>query len=272
MSPSRYTLFLFASFLACSTASPQQSPPASPPPPPQRDPQAVAALLQVVSAAGWGPTAHPGAIMASGTLTRFNGNQQQTESFTLKQRGPTQHRMELQDGGVTSTTVVNGLAGTIVFSDGKKHRLPAHAAISIQSPAFPFLSDLARAGDSDVEVRDLGSDSIDGVPCHGVSVARHAKSNDPLAHFRDLAAPLKVWISQQSGLPVRIDFIRLADDNPHVVIHFSRSFSDYRMVNGIAFPFKQEERFEGQLMYQFQFANVQFNAAVTDADFDLPKL
>lgn len=167
---------------------------------------------------------------------------------------------------------MNGLAGVILLPDGTKQRLPAHAAFSIQSPVFPFLTDLLNTADPAVEVDDLGTATVDGVPCQGVLVFRHAVANTPLASSRDLAAPLKVWISLQSGLPVRIDFIRLAFDNHYLPMHFSRSFSDYRLVKGVAIAFTQEERFEGQLMYRFQFTDVQFNPALTDADFDASKL
>jgi hypothetical protein len=176
------------------------------------------------------------------------------------------------DSGATASTIVNGLAGIILFADGTKHRLPPPVAISMQSPIFPFLSDLAKTADLDMDVQDLGADTIDGIPCRGISIGRHAKSDDKLAQFRDLAAPLKIWLSQKSGLPVRIDFIRLADDNPYLRMHFSRSFSDYRVVNGVAIAFTQEERFEGQFMYRFQFNDVQFNSALTDAEFDTSKL
>jgi len=262
---------LVLSFLAILSYSPflnaQQSTTA-----PQRDAQALAAIGQVTIAAGWTAGSLPSTITASGTFTRFNGDQQQIESFSIKQRGPSQHRMDLQGNGATTTTIVNGLAGTIRFFDGTKQRLPAHAALSIQSPSFPFLSDLMNAADPSVEIQNLGTNTINGTACQGVGIVRHAKSDDKFGIFRDLAAPLKVWISVQSGLPIRIDFIRLAADNPYLAMHFSRSFSDYRVVNGLAIAFQQNESFEGQLMYRFQFTNVQFNAAVLDADFDSSKL
>jgi hypothetical protein len=230
---------------------------------------AMQAIVQVLAATGWIPAAVPMTIVASGTLTR-GGDQPQVSSFTLKQRGGSQHRFELQDNGATTTTIVNGLAGMILFSDGTRQRLPPHLAVSIQSPAFPFLTDLLNTSDLDVKVDDLGTDTVDGVPCLGVLIARRAKSGDPLGPTRDLAAPLKIWVSQQTALPVRIDFIRLALDNQYLAMHFSRSFSDYRPVNGVAVPFTQEERFEGQSMYRIQFTTVQFGAAIPDTDFAPP--
>jgi hypothetical protein len=236
----------------------------------QRDVQALAVLGQALAAAGWRAGALPVAVAASGTLTRPDG--QQTESFALKQRGPAQHRLDVVSGGATTTTVVNGLAGIVIFADGTKHRLPPHAAFSAQFPVFPFFTDLVKANDLSVDIQGLGADTIDGVAVRGISITRHAQSDDKLAQFRDLAAPLRVWISVDSGLPVRIDFIRLADDNPYLPMHFSISFFDYRRINGVAIAFTQQEFFEGQLIYRVQFSDVQFNSALTDADFDNSKL
>jgi hypothetical protein len=239
---------------------------------PRRDAQALMTLGQMVNAAGWLPASLPIAITSSGTLTHFDGDQQGTESLILKQRGPSQRRIDIVSSSATTSTVVNGLAGIILFSDGTKYHLRPHAALSNGSPVFPFFSDLISTSDLSVDIQDLGSDTIDGSPCHGVSVARRAAKDDKVGEFRDLAAPLKVWISMKSDLPVRIDFIRLADDNPYLPLNFSRSFSDYRFVNGVAVAFTQEERFEGQLMYRLQFTDVQFNSSLSDADFDASKL
>ncbi len=258
-----------ATFLLTSISSAGAPQTPSPTPSPlQRDPQALMALGQMVAAAGWTASTVPATIVASGTLTRPGAGQQAPASFIIKQRGPAQHRMDLQDSGTTSTTVVNGLAGAIRLPDGTKQRLPGHGALSIQSPVFPFLSDLVNTADLSVAIQDLGTKIVDGTSCHGVAIMRHASSADSFAQFRDLASPLKVWVSLQSALPVRIDFIRLADDNPYLAMNFSRTFSDYRLVNGIAVPFQQSESFEGQLMYQIQFTAVQFNVTLTDTDFN----
>ena len=121
---------------------------------PPRNPQALAALVQMLAAAGWLPGSLPGTVTSSGTLTHLDGDQQQSELFTLKQRGPTQHRLDVVESGATTTTLVNGLVGIIRFADGTKYRLPIQAALSIQSPIFPFFFDVAKANDSiDVEGR-----------------------------------------------------------------------------------------------------------------------
>jgi hypothetical protein len=269
----RFDRVLFLVFLGSNSLYPltaQQSPASSVQAQP-RDPQAVAVLARMAAATGWAPGIVPTTVIASGTLVHDG---QESQPFGLKQRGPSQYVISLQPSGSTpaATIVVNGLARTTLSSDGTNRHFLGHAPLSFQSPAFPFLSEVVDTGDPSVEIQDLGIDTIDGGACRGVGVIRHAKPDDPLARFRELAAPLRVWISLQSGLPVRIDFIRLADDNPYVVMHFSRSFSDYRLVNHVAVAFHQEERFEGQLMYSVQFTDVQFNVAVTDADFAVSSL
>jgi hypothetical protein len=242
------------------------------PQPIQRDPQALSVLQQTVATAGWTPALVPTGVVVTGTVTNSGGDPSQAQPFTLKQRGSSQQRLDVLSNGTMTTTLVNGFAGIIRFDDGTKFRLPLHSAMSAVSPLFPFFGDLGKLSDLSVEIQDLGTDTVGDVPCHGVSVVRHASTDDKVARFRDLAAPLRIWISQQSGLPVRIDFIRLADDNPYLQMHFSRSFSDYRTVKGVAIAFTQEERFEGQLFTRYQFTDVQFTSALTDADFDTSKL
>jgi hypothetical protein len=262
-------LFVVSSSLTFPTAAQQTS--TSPSQPVQKAPVGLQGIARMIAATGWKNGALPVDILATGTLMRDSGNQAQPSNFVLKQRGASQHRFDLQDNGATATTIVNGLAGAVILPNGTTQRLLAHAAFSIQSPAFPFLTDLLNASDPAVEVDTLGTGTIDGTLCQGVLVARRAQSGDPLGASRDLAAPLKIWFSQQTALPVRIDFVRLALDNHYVAMHFSRSFSDYRVVKGIAVAFQQEERFEGQLMYHIQFTDVQFGAALSDSDFALPK-
>jgi len=55
-------------------------------------------------------------------------------------------------------------------------------------------------------------------------------------------------------------------------MHFSRSYSDYRSINGVAVAFAQEERFGDQLVHRIQFTDVQFNTPSAVSDFDPSKL
>jgi hypothetical protein len=271
MRPGRLLLIaFFGSFFPIPTAAQQTQTPTSPPL--QRDPQAMAVLAQMAAATGWRASSVPADVVATGTVTRFQGDAEQTVPFTVKQRGASQQRLQFQEPDGLVTTVVNGLAASVLPAQGRPRRLPAQSALSMESRFFPFFSDILKLLDADVSVVDLGSGTIEGVPCHGVQIARHPAGKDSLSHIRELASPLKVWISQSTFLPVQIEYVRLAVDNQHVVMHFSRAFSDYRVVNGIAVAFQQVERFEGQLMYRFQLTNVQLNAGLTDVDFDTDKL
>lgn len=263
MRVTRPALLLVSIFSVSIQAAAQQ--------PPQRDPQAMAVLAQMVAATGWRTGSVPVDVVATGTVTRFHEEAEQTVPITVKQRGANQQRLQLQEPDGLVTTVINGLAASVLPAQGSPRRLPAQSALSMESRFFPFFSDILKLLDADVSVVDLGSRTIEGVPCHGVQIARHPAGKDPLSHIRELASPLKVWISQSTFLPVQIEYVRLAVDNQHVVMHFSRTFSDYRAVNGIAVAFQQEERFEGQLMYRFQLTTVQLNAGLTDGDFDTEK-
>jgi hypothetical protein len=213
----------------------------------------------------------PGDAVAQATVTRFTGNQKDSFAATFKFRGTLQSRAEYNEGGQTTASVVNGRGGAILLPDGKVRRLPPHAALGMSPLVFPFFSDLGKITDSTVSLKFLGDREINGVRCYGITLARQPDPADPLAHALQLASPITVWLSSANALPVQIDYVRLAVDNPDVVMHISRSFSDYRVVNGITVAFLQRERLEGELAFQIQLTSVQFNVGLTDTDFNLPR-
>src|SRR5437899_1122434 len=121
MRHTRPTFLLLVTFLISIPVAAQQ--------PPQRDPQAMAVLAQMTAATRWQSGNVPIDAVATGTFMRFNGDTQDTASFSIKQRGSTQHRMEAQRSGATTTTIVNGLAAAILPSQGAMQRLPAQTAL-----------------------------------------------------------------------------------------------------------------------------------------------
>lgn len=67
-----------------------------------------------------------------------------------------------------------------------------------------------------------------------------------------------------------IEYTRVADNNPTALRTRVRSFSDYRVVGGLAVPFRQQDSDGGQLLYTLQLTQVQFNVGLSDSEFTLP--
>ena len=108
--------------------------------------------------------------------------------------------------------------------------------------------------------QDLFLHDLKRIEYQSARIALNPNFNDIETHSRQLIAA--------KGMDLMIAVIKFFNS---ALIYFSRSFSDYRIVKGIAVAFRQEERFEDQLMYSIQFTDVQFGAALADVDFSLPK-
>ncbi len=221
-----------------------------------KDANAVLILSQAAAATGWSKLTVPTAITATGTVTRYRGDTKDTVGVTLKAKGFDKSRTELQGG---ATTIVNAGAGAASSFEGTKWINP-HAARSIRAVAFPFLTEFVDFAEADVTVRYLGVEAVRGEQAHRIELSKGSAGDIPFV----------VWVSSTTGLPVQIQYIRLANDNPSARSPHIRYLSDYRAVNGLAVPLFQEDSVNGQVLYTLQLSQVQFNVGLSDSDFTLP--
>lgn len=237
--------------------------------PAAKDPTAVALLLQMAGATGWNQLTVPRDAVATGTVTRYRGDSQDTVGITLKVKGYRQYRTEVQEAASVTTTIVSGDRAAVVKPEGTQF-IPSHAALSMRPLVFPFLSDLAAATDPNVILSYLGVEDIRGESAYRIEITRQPASDDPIGQAERRAGPLTVWVSATSGLPVQIEYPRVANDNPTAVRRRTRYLSDYRVVGGLAVPFRQEESVNGRVLFVLQLTQVAFNAGLSDSDFSLP--
>ncbi|MGH7771440.1 MAG: hypothetical protein ACREQA_04315 [Candidatus Binatia bacterium] len=249
----RYTrlafLLLVAILLGTSTAEGQET--AAP-----KDSDAVLILSQAAAATGWSKATVPADVVATGAVTRFRGDTKDTLAVTLKAKGFDKSRTELQGG---TTTIVNAGAGAATSFEGTKWINP-HSARSMQAVSFPFLTEFVAFADADVTARYLGVETVHGESAHKVELAKTSAG----------AAPFVIWVSSTTGLPIQIQYVRVANDNPSARLPHTRYLGDYRVVNGLAVPFYQEDSVNGQVLYTLQLERVQFNVGLSDSEFSLP--
>ena len=234
-----------------------------------KDSMAVTVLTQMYAATGWNPASVPRDAVATGSVTRFRGQAVDTVSVTWKARGPRQHRADVQATAGATSTIVNGDSGAVVTPNGPRF-IPSHSALSMQPLDFPFYSDLISANDPNVGLHYAGTETVGSQLAHRVEIAREAPAGHPLAAVRHRAGHLTVWVSTSTWLPVQIEYVRIANDNPTAARSSIRTFSDHRVVNGLAVPFHQEEFAGTQRLYTLQLNSVSFNVGLSDADFALP--
>jgi outer membrane lipoprotein-sorting protein len=221
----------------------------------------------MAAATGWNSLTLPADVVATGTVTRYQGGASSSLTFTTKAKGVGRTRTELQNGATVS--ILNGDTGASVSSSSTQF-IPRYAAVSMRPLTFPFYSDLVAAADPNVNLNYRGTETVGGQLAHRIEIVRQPGAGDALADARQRAGRLTVWVSASSWLPLQVEYVRIATDNPTATRSAIRTFADYRVVNGLAVPFLQEEFFNGQRLYTVQLTEIRFNVGLSDSEFTLP--
>ena len=144
-------------------------------------------------------------------------------------------------------------------------------SVSNWAVAVPVFSNLPRAASAqNISVLSFGTESINGTSCNKVQITSVVPGNDPISTILASTASITIWLDAATGLPVQLQYTRLASDNPTAAISRIRQFANYQQVDGMQVAFTQREFVNGQLLYTIQLSAVNFNVGLTDADFALP--
>lgn len=247
-------VLLFASsFAQAQSASPSTSA------------QLASTILQSAgNASGWTQSTPVVDAVAQGTVSTF-ADGSNSKTFLMKIAARDKYRYEIT-GPESITAIANGPAGSL-YKSGKTSSLSSAWAVSARPPAFMSLTDIPLQQDSQVTREYVGTARIGNSDVYGIRVTRMPNTNEPLAALRKTTDQTTVWVSATNWLPVAVDFIRLGSSNPSLVLHYRRILSDYRIVQGVMVPFRQEEYVEGQFAMVFQFSSVSFNQGLPDTEF-----
>ncbi len=194
-----------------------------------------------------------------------NGAETGSTPLVLTMRLDHRFRMELGTGDVME---ISDAGGSIQRSgNSKKHPLLAHVAISSVAPYFPFLTDIAAINDPAVRIVGTSTQTVSGESLVGITVQRVQPSNAEFRPARDKASPLTLWISPRTGLPVKLDFYRLAIDDWNVKLPYSLYFSNWQRIDGVLVPMQIDEASGSFVFARVKFSSVQFNSAIPDSQF-----
>ena len=258
---------LFLAALAIHAVRPAQIFAASQTPSVRKDPAALAALVQMSAATGWAVGSLPADAVITAIVTPAG---QSSSNATLKLRGLSQFRVDTQFGTGMRTLVVNNGQSSLIQPDGTTQSLPVQDAISIWPVDVPAFSDLPLAAASPtISITSLGMEVASGVSCNKLQLTTLVDPNSPLAAITSEVGSIVLWLDANSGLPVQVQYIRIASDNSAATVVHTRTFSNYQSVNGMQFAFAQQEFVSGQLRFTLQLSSVALNVGLTDADFPL---
>jgi hypothetical protein len=247
----------FSSALAGQTATPAP-----------KDPQAVAVLTQALNSAGG--TSAVSAILdftAAGNITYYWANQQVAGSVTVKGRGMTQYRIDVQLNPGTRTAVVNNGAAWVKEADGSVRQLLSQHSENSGGVCFPYQQIAAALADPSVHITDLGTLTEDGQQMRGIRLQNSLAASGDRLGVRTKLGQTDLLIDPTSFL-----VLRLRDTVPSRSLTAPRAshdliFSDYRQVNGVQFPFSVTQTIGHQPTDTIQFDHVTFNTGLSDSDF-----
>ena len=227
----------------------------------------TAALAQAVTQLGWDRGHAVGGLVAQGVKVSLDSKGLEIDStpVVLKVRADHRFRMELGSGDVL--TVADAVASIRRAGSLQAHQQLPHVAVSMAAPYFPFLTDLANVNDLALSVASSPTATINGEPAAGFSIRRGFPDTAKFRPARESSSALTLWVSQKTGLPIRLDFFRLAADNWQVKLPFSLYFSQWQAVNGVMVPMQIDEGSGGHLFTRMRFSSVQLDSTISDSAF-----
>jgi hypothetical protein len=267
MSPSRCTLFLFASFLACSAASAQQPAPTNA--------QAVL-LLQKALAQLSGPRPIED-VTLTGTVRRIAGSDDETGPAVLKAIAVGASRLELNLPSGQRREVRNASGGSPAGApagawsgpDGVSHKIAFHNLVSEPAWFFPAHAIARALSASGYAVNYVGHETKDSVAVEHIAIFQKSAGSSNAEILLQHLSQVDIWLDSSTLLPAAITFNIHPDNNALLDIPVEVRFSDYRRVSGAQIPFHLQKFVNNGLVLNLQFESAVVNSGLPATTFTI---
>ncbi len=238
----------------------------------QRDPQALALVQQALAATGGAQALLLQDSVATGQAQVFKPD---GTSVTLpiikKSAGTTKTRTELQRPEGTRVRVVNAGIGAIQNPDGTVRPLFSNNTVAERIEHIPALSILSEWQSSNIEIRYIGVDTVNGNPVQVIAISFIPTSDPQWVSFYRSTTQTLFYIDQTTSLVSKIQYLNFAENDSNVSEKVEVFFTDYRPVNGVQVPFKQASYADGRLRSTLTFTGVSFNTGLSTTQFAVPR-
>jgi hypothetical protein len=206
----------------------------------------------------------PSDSTALATVTTVAGSLTESGTATILTRGTGQTSEQIETPHGVTVVYSNGQANRI--ADSATTTLSSELALSSRSFAFPLvaLAEVLNNPDSCYAYVEL--ESSGGVTLHHLQFWNSFNSRPKFQALASLTLT-DIWIDTASGLPQRISQSRRAGRGSEPRIQVDVSFSDYRNVAGVMYPFQIQESLNGSPWKTLTINSVTFNTGLTDANF-----
>jgi outer membrane lipoprotein-sorting protein len=198
-------------------------------------------------------------IFVTGSL-KLADSQTAGMPITIQSKGSRRWRSEIVTQKGRRVLVVNNGIGQIQHENGKLIGLSAHNTSHQQPTHLPCLTNLASAS-SEIASKYLRTESLSGDSLDVIELAPKTKRDGVLFANRTKTT---LWISRNTGYLMKLEYTNTAENNPSSTELVDVNYADYRVINGIAVPFKQQTFNEGTLSIELDIDSVQFGTSPAD--------
>jgi hypothetical protein len=228
---------------------------------PTQDPQAISVLQQSVVAMG---TTTPSDSTANGTITTVAGSLAENGTITVLTRGTSQTSEQIQTPHGSTIVYSQGQASTV--SGSTPTNLPMERAVTSQSAFFPLALLAGALNSADTSYKYIGLEALNGSSAHHIQLWNSFASTPKLQGLANFSIR-EIWIDAGSSLPIKISYTRRDASGALAGIAIEATYSDYRNVGGVLYPFSIQASMNGTPWATITVQSVMLNTGLTDSNF-----
>lgn len=233
-----------------------------------KDPKAEQIAQRSLSAMGAVLVLNGQTTELTGTLA-LNGTNPVTYTITIRSSGPETLRSELSTKTGIRTTVISQGHGRIQKPDGSIRWLAAENLVGQRNDYVPAISLLAEYGLPGVSLDYVGTASIDGSIDDVVGLGVYSGATDSAAQKRAKDTRALFYIDRTTGFVTRVQKLHYAENAPTDSQALEIRYSDYRQVNGVSVPYRQQTYADASLVMDLTITAVQVGLPTAESDFNL---
>ncbi len=209
--------------------------------------------------------------LASGTVTIYTGGTPVSYTITIKSKGLRETRVELQMTKGTNVRIVSQGQGAIVRPDGSIKNLYSNNTFHEHVNHVPVLSVLAEYANGNVNLLYKGTAQLQGQAENVIEIDFLPNLAIGVAPtFASMSRTL-FFVNQTTGLVDKVQRTTFYEGNQNNTFNEETYFADYRSVNGLLVPYRQQVFIDGQLDTDLTFTSVTLNVGFPDSDFTIPQ-
>lgn len=229
---------------------------------PTRDPQAVAVLRQSVTAMGG---VVPADSVATGSVTIIAGSSKETGTIRIQTRGLDQTSEQISTSTRSYGQVYS--RGRAAESRGDtKRKVSLERAVSTQSMSFPLLIVAATVNSSLFGAVYVGLEETADCKCHHIRIWESFADKPKLQAVAEVSEK-EIWIDVTTGMVRKIAYQIRENRGDGPILPVEVTFSDYRAINGIAYPFTIQTSLNGTPFSTVAIQRVTFNSGLQETQF-----